>query len=98
MINRIVRMSFKDEKINDFLEVFNESKILISRSNGCLSLKLLRDEKHKNIFFTYSVWENENCLEDYRNSLLFKNTWTKTKILFNDKALAWSTKIVDNVK
>ena len=31
-------------------------------------------------------------LNNYRNSELFKDVWSKTKILFNKKPEAWSTK------
>ena len=98
MINRIVRMSFQPEKVDEFLKVFDASKKMISNFNGCSSLKLLQDEHQKNVYFTFSIWENEGCINTYRNSELFNNTWSKTKILFNEKPLAWSTKIADNVK
>ena len=98
MINRIVRMSFQPEKVEEFLKIFDTSKKLIANFDGCSSLKLLQDVNQKNVFFTYSIWENEQCIENYRNSELFNLTWAQTKILFNDKPLAWSTKIADIVK
>jgi len=98
MINRIVRMSFQQNKVEEFLEVFNESKIFIASSKGCNELKLLRDVNQQNVFFTYSVWDNEEDLNAYRHSDLFDITWSKTKILFNDKPQAWSTIIFDSVK
>ena len=98
MINRIVRMSFQPEKVETFLKVFDASKKFIANFNGCKSLKLIQDTKQKNVFFTYSIWENEQCIENYRNSELFNNTWAQTKILFNEKPLAWSTIVFDYVK
>lgn len=98
MINRIVRMSFQPDKVEVFLKVFEDSKKNISSFQGCNSLKLLKDIHSENIYFTYSEWESENDLDVYRNSELFASTWSKTKILFNDKPLAWSTFIEDNVK
>jgi quinol monooxygenase YgiN len=53
---------------------------------------LLQDENDKNIFFTYSIWENDEALQAYRNSELFETTWAKTKILFAGKPEAWSTR------
>ncbi len=87
-------MSFFPEKSNDFLRIFNESKGRISSVEGILSLELVRDKDNKNIFFTISKWKNEFFLEKYRNSELFKQTWTKTKVLFNEKPVAWSTESV----
>ena len=98
MINRIVRMSFQPENVDVFLRVFNESKNYIANFDGCKSLELFCDVNQKNVFFTYSTWENEISLDAYRNSELFLNTWAQTKILFNDKPLAWSTFIIDKVK
>ena len=53
-------------------------------------LELYQDKTNPELFFTYSYWEREEDLENYRNSALFKNVWAKTKVLFNDKPQAWS--------
>ncbi|WP_020527162.1 putative quinol monooxygenase [Flexithrix dorotheae] len=87
---RIVKMSFQPDKTDLFLEIFKTSKEKIRGFKGCLSLELLRDKSCKNVFFTVSKWENEYALEDYRTSDLFRSTWKKTKVLFNDKPLAFS--------
>lgn len=98
MINRIVRLSFEPDKVNHFLEVFENSKQLIASFPGCEGLKLLRDANHPNVFYTYSLWQHPDHLEQYRTSELFKNTWAQTKVLFNDKPMAWSTEVVEHVK
>jgi autoinducer 2-degrading protein len=90
MIIRIVKMTFNPEKTADFLEVFNASKQYIVSMPGCQHLELLQDIHSSNIFFTYSYWETENDLNNYRNSELFKSVWAKTKLLFEKKAEAWS--------
>lgn len=90
MFVRIVKMSFQPEKIEEFLANFNEKKEAIRNSSGCRLLELYRDKTNPNIFFTYSYWEEEQDLENYRNSDLFKAIWAKTKVFFNDKPLAWS--------
>lgn len=90
MLVRIVKMSFHPEKISEFLSLFEEKKELIRNRPGCCLLELYRDQKDSSIFFTYSYWNDEQDLESYRNSDLFKETWAKTKALFNDKPMAWS--------
>ena len=90
MFVRIVKMSFKADKIDAFLTNFNDNKEKIRNTKGCSLLELYRDQTNLNIFFTYSYWETEQDLENYRNSDLFINVWTKTKVLFNDKPKAWS--------
>lgn len=90
MFVRIVKMSFHQEHIATFLALFKEKQTFIRASNGCNLLELYQDKNNPDIFFTYSYWENEKDLENYRNSALFKDVWAKTKILFNGKPEAWS--------
>jgi quinol monooxygenase YgiN len=90
MFVRIVKMSFHEIHIDDFLSIFNTKKEPIRKSEGCQLLELYQDKSNPEIFFTYSYWNEEKDLENYRNSDLFKNVWAKTKTLFNDKPEAWS--------
>ena len=90
MFIRIVRMSFADEHVNTFLKNFNENKEKIRAVKGCRLLELLRDKENPNIFFTYSYWNEQVDLENYRRSYLFRSVWAKTKVLFNEKPQAWS--------
>jgi quinol monooxygenase YgiN len=90
MFVRIVKMSFAEENIKTFLANFEENKNTIRNFKGCRFLELYRDKQNTNIFFTYSYWETETGLENYRNSNLFKGVWAKTKALFNAKPEAWS--------
>lgn len=94
MLNRIVKMSFKPEKIPEFLENFEQNKHKIAGFDGCHKVELLRDKHNTNRFFTYSYWTDEAALENYRSSETFKGIWAKTKVLFNEKPEAWSTEVV----
>ncbi len=98
MFVRIVKMSFDNELIDSFLDVFNSNKESIRSFPGCCFLELYQDKNNSNIFFTYSYWNDEADLENYRTSDLFKNVWSKTKILFNDKPEAWSVNKVVSLK
>ena len=90
MLIRIVKMSFHEEKIPDFLENFELMKEKIRNAPGNRFLELYQDKNDKCIFFTYSYWESETDLNNYRNSELFDGVWTFTKKLFNAKPEAWS--------
>ncbi|MCX7548617.1 antibiotic biosynthesis monooxygenase [Xanthomarina sp. F1114] len=90
MFVRIVKMSFEEKHITEFLANFNLNKEKIRNFEGCRFLELYRDKTNTNIFFTYSYWDKEADLEAYRHSQLFKNVWSKTKPLFNAKPEAWS--------
>ncbi len=87
---RIVKMEFQENKIPEFLANFNSVKQKIRNTQGCKLLELYRDKNKPTIFFTYSYWQSEQDLENYRNSDLFKTVWAKTKPLFSAKPLAWS--------
>jgi len=90
MFVRIVKMSFQEDKISNFLENFEVIKEKIRNVPGNRLLELYQDKNEKCIFFTYSYWESEQDLENYRNSELFFEIWTDTKKLFNNKPEAWS--------
>ena len=90
MIIRIVKMSFIEIHVDEFLVNFNLKKEKILNFKGCKLLELYKDKQDSNVFFTYSYWKTEEDLENYRKSDLFKNVWSKTKPFFNAKPEAWS--------
>lgn len=90
MFVRIVKLSFHQENIPAFLENFEQNKDKIRNAPGNRLLELYQDKENPNLFFTYSYWEHEDDLENYRHSDLFKEVWSFTKKLFNDKPQAWS--------
>jgi heme-degrading monooxygenase HmoA len=94
MINRIVKMTFSPEYVDDFVRVFHTNKHLIAGFDGCHGVELLRDITDPNIFFTYSKWQTVNHLEDYRNSALFNEVWKTVKKWFAAKPEAWSVKLI----
>ncbi len=90
MLVRIVKLSLEERFIEVFISNFNKQKKFIRNFNGCQFLELYQEKHSKNIFFTYSYWDNEDALNGYRNSELFKGIWSKTKPMFNAKPEAWS--------
>lgn len=91
-------MNFKSDKIEEFLDIFDRHKTKIRGFEGCDFLELYQDKKDKNIFFTYSYWQTEDDLENYRKSNLFKKVWSKTKILFSEKPEVWSVDKIVSLK
>ena len=90
MLVRIVKLSFHQENIPAFLENFELVKNQIRNFPGNRLLELYQDKTNASIFFTYSYWDSEEDLENYRKSELFTEVWDFTKKLFNDKPEAWS--------
>jgi quinol monooxygenase YgiN len=80
MLIRIVRMTFREDKVEEFLDIFNRSK---------------HDKNAPNIMLTYSHWASEEHLNAYRDSILFKTTWAATKALFADKPVAFSSEVLE---
>ena len=97
MIIRIVKMTFEPSKVDRFLENFEKNKKSIRGFEGCRHLELLQETEKPNVYFTYSWWDDEQSLENYRHSQLFKSVWSLTKTLFADKPLAWSLHQKDKV-
>lgn len=94
MIKRIVKLTFQEDKLDSFQTIFEESRQKIRQFPGCHHLELWASKNPGNIFFTYSLWESEDALENYRKSELFTETWSRTKVLFADKPEAWSTEAI----
>ena len=96
MIKRIVKMTFRPEAVQTFVDdVFEPSKSRIRAFPGCRHMELLQFIQEPNILFTLSYWDGEEDLEAYRRSELFRTTWEKTKALFADRAEAWSVVVLD---
>ena len=91
MIRRLVKMTFRQECIQQFRSLFEKQKDRIRSFEGCEHLELWQDEKDARIFFTYSHWQDEAALDNYRESDLFKAVWQETKALFDARPEAWST-------
>jgi quinol monooxygenase YgiN len=95
MVTRIVKMSFMPEKVSEFKMLFEQYKLQIAAAEGCFSLRLLQ-AKERNVFFTFSEWQEEKYLEQYRQSALFAEVWSTTKTFFNAKPEAWTSDILFN--
>lgn len=95
MIKRIVKMSFELEEVEKFKSIYELNWHKIKGFEGCLHVELLQDRSSPSIFFTYSNWESENHLNNYRDSIVFKTVWASTKVLFNKKPEAWTLNVLE---
>ncbi len=94
MIRRLVHMSFKPERVADFLAIFEESCEQIRGFSGCCEVTLLQREDRPTCFTTYSLWDDDASLQAYRQSELFRATWARVKVLFDAPPTATSHRIV----
>ncbi|NNE54651.1 MAG: antibiotic biosynthesis monooxygenase [Flavobacteriales bacterium] len=94
MLIRIVRMTFQPEKVDEFVAVFDTYKSKIRSAPGCTHLQLWNDVHEPNVFCTYSHWESEQDLNNYRHSDTFAEVWPRTKSLFLKPPQAWSNQVL----
>ena len=87
---RIVRLSFVPENIAAFEQIFRDAQPLIASFDGCLGVEVKRDFEQHNVYYTVSRWRSHADLQNYRQSELFRTTWAKTKVLFDEKPKAFS--------
>jgi len=91
MLFRIVKMSFQQDKIADFLAHFDTHKTQIRNFGGCVYLRVLQDSQNPQIIFSYSCWLSPQHLDNYRHSEFFRGVWDYTKTLFDAAPQAWTT-------
>ena len=97
MLIRIVRMTFRPEKLDAFQAIFNQSKHHIRAFPGNYHLELLSDPDQPHVRMTYSLWASAEALDAYRQSELFRTTWAATKALFAERAVAFSGEKLEEV-
>ena len=96
MITRIVKLTFEEERVADFLAFFDTIKHVVNEFPGCYGMKLYQDINQPNIIMTYSHWQSTEDLNNYRDSEQFGNIWPKIKPWFKDKPEAWSVEAYFN--
>ncbi|MCV6630400.1 MAG: antibiotic biosynthesis monooxygenase [Flavobacteriaceae bacterium] len=90
MLIRVVKLTIKEEKSDTFATTSKGNREKILAFPGCKHLEMYRDIQNPQLFITYSHWEDESALNNYRNSALFKSIWATVKPMFAEKAMAWS--------
>ncbi len=91
-------MTFQPDKLTDFHAIFDTSKQHIRAFPGNCHLELLSDPDNPAVRMTYSLWESADALEAYRRSDLFRATWAATKVLFAEKAVAFSGERIEEIR
>ncbi len=96
MIIRIVKLTFQDDKVIDFLNFFETIKLKVNDFPGCQGMQLVQDLRDTCVIFTYSQWKSEIDLNNYRKSETFHGVWPYIKPWFKSKPEAWTTTLVFN--
>ena len=93
MLVRIVKLTLNEDSLDFFFKEFNNNKAEIVNFPGCRGMKMLQDIKHKGTVMTYSHWDNEKALNDYRESDVFSALWNNIKTHFTERPEAWSHEV-----
>lgn len=89
-IIRVVKLTLKREHQDDFVRFFKEHQSTIEGHEGCHSVELHKTTRDEGVFFTLSLWDSEEALDDYRNSSFFKTIWPQVKLWLSEKTEAYS--------
>ncbi len=90
MIKRLVRLEFQEAFIQDFKFVYEKHLVYMKSLPSCQSLDFYNERGNPHIFFTISVWESEEALDNYRSSEYFRDIWGRIKPWFQAKPQAWT--------
>ena len=95
MLLRTVRMTFRPDRLADFLDLFRDARPRIAAAPGCRHLELWEDARFPNVLTTFSHWDSEAALDAYRESALFRETWARTTPLFAAAPVAHSQRLAE---
>lgn len=95
---RIVKLSIDPEKLDEFFAYFEQIKDRVRYFEGNNFLEIYQDRNKPSTVFTYSIWDSEEYLENYRKSEVFQEIWKVFKTYFNGKPEAWSTDVLYSLK
>lgn len=89
-ILRVVRMTFVPSEVEDFMRYFSRIQSEILDMPGCRSVHLCVDKNASHVLTTFSIWDSELDLNNYRKSEWFGRIWPQTKAKFERPAEATS--------
>lgn len=96
MILRVVKMKVESKKIEAFELFMNNLHDEKLKLSGCLHFDFFHEKENNNIYYAYTIWENEKYFKQYKKSDLFKEVVTTLKSLCIEEPKAWTIENVFN--
>ncbi|MFO8231264.1 MAG: antibiotic biosynthesis monooxygenase [Longimonas sp.] len=93
MLIRIVRLTLAPSRVAEFHAHFQEVAPRIRQVEGCRHLELWTDATYPNVVITHSHWTNDDALQAYRHSEVFRTAWSAVKPLFAARPEAFSATV-----
>ena len=78
-ILRVVRMTLVPSEVDSFKSYFSHIQSEIMAMPGCRSVHLCVDKDAPHRLATFSIWDSEMDLNNYRKSEWFGQIWPQTK-------------------
>lgn len=93
MLIRIVRLTLDPAHGDAFYAHFESVAPRIRQFDGCEHLELWTDATYPNVVITHSHWIDDDALQAYRASELFRSAWATVKPLFAARPQAFSAEV-----
>lgn len=91
-------MEFAEGQADVFLnEILPHQKHFTRNFPGCQHLELWQGADAAHVVMSYSIWDSQTALDEYRSSEKFRAFWKATKAGFATPARAWSMQLVEVV-
>ncbi|MDP8078543.1 (4S)-4-hydroxy-5-phosphonooxypentane-2,3-dione isomerase [Phocoenobacter skyensis] len=68
MFAMLVEINIKEDKEEEFLEVFERNQVGTRQEEGNLRFDVLRDTEIRTRFYAYEVYKDQNALEEHRKT------------------------------
>lgn len=96
MILRVVKMKVESKKIEAFELFMNNLHDEKLKIPGCLHFDFFHEKRNINVYYTYTIWENEKYFKQYKKLDLFKEVVSTLKSLCLEEPQAWTIENVFN--
>lgn len=73
-----------------FKQTLKDYQKALKEQKGCMHLDMFSDKKEKDIFYSYTIWDNDTNLKKYRKSALYKELSGKILPLCDKEPKAWT--------
>lgn len=93
MITRIIKLSTKVSP-DDFMDYMNSIIPEYKAQEGCHQVEILRGKINDNIFFIYTIWQNNRLLNKFRKSEFNQEFWSNLQKMSENRPQVWS---VENI-
>jgi heme-degrading monooxygenase HmoA len=95
-IARVIIIKAPEEKFKEAEQIWKEDCApLMRRQKGCRAEKFMRSLDHPDLYISYSEWDSQEDIDNYRNSEDHKKIRTESRALQGSRAVVWTYEILN---